>query len=396
MTVTEAIVLPEKLGVTAVVEGEDKVSFTVGDYGNYTMVVNDYTDPDKAFTIFVRRPEYVEVPEGYTLIEYKPGLHFVDNIFLQGNTVLYLHAGAFLVAKKPAGPTGEISNAFIYANAADNLKIVGHGVIDFSQLPWHARRGVYIGNSNGVEMNGVTLINASSWASTFMYCKNLTVRDCIIFGYRTNSDAYAVCSCEDGEIVDCFARSGDDLFEVKTYSAPLKNILFENCTAFPDNCRGFGLTQESNSLLTDITYRNCSLLYQLNDWASHMSAFNIDAGEQGSISGLTFEKCDLFYSKVYAVHISVGENEWTMGVKGYNNSATNITFRECSFKYPVSGRGFMKVRNTTSEVNAIDNVFFDRCTIGENGTPIASLSTFPDGAVDYEGLTTPSSAFRFA
>lgn len=360
--VERAIVLPEKLGITPELSGRT-VRFSVGGYGLYTVIVNDETNPDKAYTLFVRKPEKVEVPYGYTLIEYKPGLHFVDEITLKSNTVLYLHAGAFLVAKPRQ--KGEGQGSFIAAANAENVKIVGHGVVDMSQMGWHAGTGIYMGNCKNVEVDGITMINSSTWTMQFNYCEELTVRDCIIFGYRQNSDGYAICSSKNVKVVDCFARSGDDLFEVKAWGgATAENILFENCVAWPDNCRGFGIIQETYSDVKNVTYKNCSLLYQLNDWAEHMAAFVITAGESGNVSDILFEDCDLFYSKVFALRFSIGENSETTGVKGFDNKITGVTFRNCDFKMPASSRGIIKFRNGTTDANGISGVLFENVTFG--------------------------------
>ncbi len=377
--VQKAIVLPEKLGVETQLSGRT-VSFTVTGYGSYTMIVNDETNPDKAFTIFVRKPEKVQVPFGYTLIEYKPGLHFVDKIRLKSKTVLYLHAGALLVAKAPESASD--TEAFIAANGAEDIKIMGHGVIDMSRVPWHGRRaGIRLDNCKNIEVNGVTVLNCSNWTIHFSHCEDLLVQDCVVFGYRINSDGYAVCSTSNAKIVDSFARSGDDLFEIKSYTgSDAENVLFENCVAWPDNCRGFGIIQETETNIRNITYRNCSLLYQLNDWAEHMAAFVVTAGEPGNVSDLLFEDCDLFYCEVFAIRFSIGRNSETFAVGDFNNKIENVTFRNCDFKNPASSRGIMKFRDATPEAGGYSNICFENVTFrGEKLTELSQISPVYEG-----------------
>ncbi len=372
--ITTAIVLPQNLGITPTVS-DNTIRFSVDKYGSYTVIVDDYTNPDKAYTVFVRPPEQVEVPDGYTLIEYKAGLHFADEITLKSNTVLYLHAGAFIVAK----PTGG-NDAYIKSNAAENVKIVGHGVIDMSQISWHGKMGIDVSNGKNIEINGVTLINSATWTMRFMYCEDVTVKDCIIFGYRQNSDAYAVCSSKNVLVKDCFARSGDDLFEVKTYDRPSSNVVFENCVAWPDNCRGFGIIQETVSDIENVQYKNCSLLYQLKDWSEHMAAFIITAGEHGNVKDVLFEDCDLFYSKVFAIRFSIGDNPETMLQTGFDNKITGVTFRNCNFAHPSSSRGIIKFRNNTTDANGISGLVFDNVTFkGDKLSEITQLNPVYEG-----------------
>lgn len=355
--VEKATLLPLKFNIEPTIQ-ENTISFSVKEYGYYTIIPGNEFNPDKAYTIYIRKPEYIEVPYGYTLIEYKPGLHFIDPLTIKSNTILYLHQGAFLLGKNPEN--GSESVAFIGANSAENIKIMGHGVLDMSPTYWHGARGIYLRNCKNVEINGITLINSPTWTLTATYCDNIKIEDVIIFGYRTNSDGYAICSSENVTVKNCFARSGDDLFEVKTYSGKeSKDIIFEDCIAWPDNCRGFGIIQETYSNISNVTYKNCSLLYQLNDWSEKMASYVITAGEAGSVDNVNFIDCDLFYSSVIAVRLSTGENDETLGVKGFNNKITNVTFKNCDFKYPQSGNGIVKFRNNTTDKNSLQNIVFE-------------------------------------
>lgn len=358
--VSKVTLLPLKYNIIPTFTNKT-ISFFINDYGYYTIIPGNEFNPDKAYTIYVRKPEYIEVPYGYTLIEYKPGLHFIDPITIKSNTILYLHQGAFLLGKNPEN--GSESLAFIGASSAENIKIMGHGVLDMSPTYWHGARGIYLRNCKNIEINGVTLINSPTWTLTATNCDNLKIEDVIIFGYRTNSDGYAICSCEDVVVKNCFARSGDDLFEVKSYTGKeSKNILFEDCIAWPDNCRGFGIVQETYSNISNVTYNNCSLLYQLNDWSEKMASFVITAGEMGSVDKVSFTNCDLFYSSVIAIRMSTGENDETMGTRNFNNKISNVTFKDCDFKYPASGNGIVKFRDNTKEKNSIQNIIFENVT----------------------------------
>lgn len=73
---------------------------------------------------------------------------------------------------------------------------------------------------------------------TVTLSSNVTVRDVIIFGYRQNSDGIAMVDTQHALIEDCFIRSGDDLFEVKSmYSdSPSggNDIVYRNCVAWAD------------------------------------------------------------------------------------------------------------------------------------------------------------------
>ena len=98
--VNSAVVVPEKFGITPVV-ADDKVSFAVDSYDDYNLLFNGKYNFSRPYTIFIRELRPVEVPEGYHLIEFKPGIHYVDRLELESNTIVYLHSGAYVIAKEP-------------------------------------------------------------------------------------------------------------------------------------------------------------------------------------------------------------------------------------------------------------------------------------------------------
>ena len=61
--------------------------------------------------------------------------------------------------------------------------------------------------------------------------------------------------------------------------------------------------------------------------------------------------------------MSTGENDETMGTRNFNNKISNVTFKNCDFKYPASGNGIVKFRDNTKEKNSIQNIIFENVTI---------------------------------
>ena len=83
----------------------------------------------------------------------------------------------------------------------------------------------------------------------------------MLLGYRQNSDGICV---EDSRAVlvrDCFVRTGDDCFEIKSRygncTIPIEDITFDNCNAWPDKARGIGIICETRRDVTDIHFINC-------------------------------------------------------------------------------------------------------------------------------------------
>lgn len=342
-TFHKAEVLPAMRGVKAETDG-NKVCFTVTEYGDFTVIFDEsYLNP---FTLFVREYESIdelgEEYDGYRVVEYQKGLHYVDSIDIaESNTILYLHSGALLIAKQPtaASETPELNpdwagmtrwKAFLSASYVDNVKIMGHGVIDFTNLSWHARSPVTVTGCNNFEMSGITLINAPEWNVTVQYSKDVYIHDMIIFGYRQNSDGIAVCDTENALVENCFIRSGDDLFEVKSLSKASetggKHIVFRGCTAWADKCRGFGIIQETKNDIDDVLYEDCAMLFKMASWSEELGSLVVIVGDGGEISNITFRRMEVYYDAAYAVNVSLGATEWSEGSE--TGKIIGVTFED--------------------------------------------------------------------
>lgn len=390
--ISSAEIIPEKIAEEITVSG-NSISFTVKKFDKYTVLFNGgLLNP---YTLFVREYKEPEIPEGYQVIEYQSGIHYVDSIELTSNTVLYLHSGAYVVAKQPnayleAPVTSSDSfgmpvwNSFIYADTVSNIRIVGNGMIDFSGIDWHARNPISLINAENVVIEGITLVNAASWNINIRSSKNVTIRDVILFGYRQNSDGIAICDTENATVTDCWARSGDDLFEVKSVESTSKtggkNIRFENCYAWADVSRNFGIIQETRNEISGVVFENCSALYNAAVWNAEMGVFLVVAGEPASVSNVTFRNCDSYYNLAdgYVMNVSVGKNDWTETATGHA-TVNNVTFENMHFKV-----GKVRIRGAEAQDGGtkddVDNITFRNIYIG------GVLQTQQTLTVDYFGV----------
>ncbi len=333
----DAVVLPASLGVEPAVSG-DTVTLNADGPGSYTVLV-DGASQDSAFTLFVRtaRDEEKEIQEYRAaygedhVLVYEPGLHEVDFIDIPSNDyVVYLRTGALLLAKhkfdirsdeenstvREEGIDGKIGTGqqrfpFINCHSKKNVRIVGGGAIDFTPLDWHERRGVFMTFTWNIRIEGITLVNAPEWALTTYRCTNVDIKDLIIFGYRTNSDGVAVCNSVDVTVSDCFARSGDDLFEVKTLggdaSAVSRNVTFQGCVAWGGKARCFGIIGEVNRPISNVAFRDCAILYRDATWDNdRLGGLVIVVEETGAaISNVVFEDIEIFRDMGRAVNCCI-------------------------------------------------------------------------------------------
>lgn len=386
--ITSAQVLPATHGVAAAVSG-GTAECVITETGSYTFIFND--SYEKPFTLFVRRTEVPAVSEGDTLIEYKSGLHFVNSIDItEDNTVVYLHPGALLVAVQPDAETETPVAAedwagqtrwkpFVNANGRKNVRLVGAGVIDCTNLDWHARAPVDFSYCQDVYISGVTLINAPEWDLSLRYCERAEVRDVVIFGYRQNSDGIAVVDSRDVRIEDCFARAGDDLFEVKSMhpgvKIPTGNIVFRGCVAWADKCRAYGVIQETRRDISGVLFEACSVLYRFGIWSDVLGSLVVIAGDEGDVSDITFRDMDIHSDYGYVMNVSLGNNEWSSGTTA--GSVRGVRFE--NIRFTGENRTLIKAP-AGGNPEALDNIVFSG--IYRNGMLLRTLSEI---GIDFSG-----------
>ena len=357
----------------------------ITELGTYTFVFND-TDQEHGFTLFVRElvDEDAEIKkyqdQGYNVIPVEKGLHNADayfDFYGWSNTVFYLKRGSYLLAKHTidiasdddnhnndskkeldlinAGhlPMGLTRCPYLNLNVCNNVKIVGSGIVDLSHLDRAERRGIVIAYANNVEISGVKFINSPEWTFITYDSENITIKDVDIFGYRQNSDAFAICNTRNATIDNSFCRSGDDLFDVKAAGgreeAVSKNITFTNCTAWNGKARCFGICGEVYKDISDVTFKDSSVVFHDATWnKDRIPALAIIVENSGgSINNVTFENIEIHSAKSRAIGCLI------YGDTVENFNISNVTYKNIRYNttYPtkVASNGKVNSIQTTFE-----------------------------------------------
>ena len=377
-------VMPLSYGVTAEVNGREFTT-EIPALGNYTLVPDD--DITHALTIFARAKEEYTAPEGYEVIRVAPGKHDQPIVFtaekqvlyfeagvhemryavnFKSNTEVYFESGAHIMATMPtvegetptknpdwAGMTGW--RALFQGQLVKNVRISGRGFIDLSKLDWHARSVIQFDQCENITVEGVTLNNSPEWTLFFTQSKNVVVDQVMLFGYRQNSDGIAIVDSANATVKNCFARSGDDLFEVKSMyghcQIKIENIVFENNNAWPDKCRGMGIIYESARDMTDIHFIGGSVAYAPADWMDDLGALIIFLNDKANLTNVTFEDIEVYSSAMYPISVKLSENA--------SAHIDGVTFKDIN----IYCDGVIKIQNRSAN-GTIDNIKFIDCIRG--------------------------------
>ena len=375
-------VMPLSYGVTANT-GDREVTAEIPTYGNYTLVPDD--DITHALTIFARAKEEYTAPEGYEIIKVAPGKHDQPIEFtaekqvlyfeagvhelryainFKSNTEVYFEPGAHVIGTMPdasvekplmesdwAGMTRW--RALFQGQYVQNVRISGRGYIDLTCVDWHARSHIQFDQCENITVEGVTLNNAAEWTLYFTQSNHVLVDQVMLFGYRQNSDGIAIVDTANALVKNCFARAGDDLFEVKSMYGycPIKieNIVFENNNAWPDKARGMGIIYESARDMTDIHFIGGSVGFASASWMDDLGALIIFLNDKANLTNVTFEGIEVYSSAMYPISVKLSENS--------SAHIDGVTFKDIN----IHCDGQIKIENRSPLGGTINNISFIDC-----------------------------------
>ena len=146
------------------------------------------------------------------------------------------------------------SYAFIYTCGQTNVAITGKGTIDGNSTSerFHVRvdgfylrtsdtnivaRGLFFAGCRGVRIEGVRYVNPCGWATWFLDCDDVRVRDVTIKcdRERPNGDGLHFGGCRDVFVSGCDIDANDDAIIVRSHQEqmrsprPCERVLVENC-----------------------------------------------------------------------------------------------------------------------------------------------------------------------
>lgn len=381
-----AIVLPESHGVKARCEN-NTVTASISKAGVYTFLFNN-ANQYYGYTLMVREKvdedaeiaAYVAQYGEDNVIVLDKGVYMYDyvNFVAQSNQVIYLREGAYVIANHLYDiDCAEDENKYFEASAwsdnaigltrypflnfynCNNITLTGRGVIDLTRLDRRERRGVVFTNCNNINVSGIKIINSPEWSFISYCCTDVNIEQVDIIGNRGNCDGFAICNSHNVKVNNCFARVADDTFEVKALGGTMdsKNITFTNCIAWGGYARCFGITGEVNKMISDVTFRDCAVIYRDGIWDNDRIGSLVVVAEQtdGGIDGILFENIEIFRDEGRAILVKI-----------YDEEAENFEIKNVAFKN-ISYTSYMpsKIAGTGSNTNTVQ-VTLDGITVCGN------------------------------
>lgn len=271
---------PVSMGIEPLIdEVNHKVSFTIKEHGNYTLTFND--SPSRALHIFTNPIETdIPSPEDEDVIYIGPGEWNIESIMLEDNQTLYISGGAVI-------------HGIVNANYAENVKVLGRGIIDGSGYKTWGGSTAHVplkfDNCNNVELRDVILLNPNAWVVNSLSTKNEIIHGVRIISSRPNGDGITLQSCEDITVENCFVRSWDDSLVVKNYVGDSSNITFKNNQLWTDLAQSMEIGFETNkgnkdkAMISNITFED---IIVLNNF--HKPVISIHNADDAMVKDIVF------------------------------------------------------------------------------------------------------------
>ncbi len=281
---------PRSLGITPDIR-DGKIRFTLQKPAYFT--VEPY-GRSRALHIFADPVADYGAKDGKGVIYFGAGEHDVGMIELHSGETLYLDEGAVVYA-------------CVRAMDAENIRIVGHGILDNSRnkekILFEANEEnnaaavnnaerlhtVQLEYCTGVEIDGITIRDSLVYNVRPIGCRDFSVKNVKIIGcWRYNSDGIDMHNCVNVHIDNCFIRTFDDSICVKGFDCfyegdvekavheamyrggksydVFQNVLVENCVIWNDwgKCLEIGAETRAEDI-SSVVFQNCHVIHVMGE-----------------------------------------------------------------------------------------------------------------------------------
>lgn len=263
------------------------------------------------------------------ILYYGPGYHEVGHLELKSDQTLYLAGGAVL-------------DAYITATDAENVKILGHGIITGKNYTAERHRIINFIHCTNVYVEGITLLDANAWTFVTEFCKDVTVTDIKEVCDGLNSDGFDICSSENVLIDNVFVRNHDDNISIKAFDGvPSKNITMQNSVLFTTAAHNMLVGPEAElgsgveSVVFDqITFKNIDVIRNETQSGPFCGVMAIMASDNSITQNVTWENIRIDKSVAPMIHFSytdlysdigIGKNVQNITVKNVQTCAESRT-----------------------------------------------------------------------
>lgn len=215
-------------------------------------------------------------------LRFPAGRYLTGGLTLCSRLTLELENGATLLGSddldhyrlynpvpEPFQESAEGLRALLFALDCEQIRIVGHGMID-GQGPRFSRyknvragrpRNIWFARCRDVAVEGIRLRHSAFWMQHYLKCVGLRLCGLDVYNHGScNNDGCDIDSCRDVIVSDCTIDSHDDALCLKSGNAsPTENVVVTNCIT-RTHCNHFKTGTDSNGGFRNVTVSNLQMV----------------------------------------------------------------------------------------------------------------------------------------
>ncbi|MDF2686724.1 MAG: hypothetical protein K0S55_1907 [Clostridia bacterium] len=282
----EAVVRPLSKNIKPVKNGRN-ITFTIPEPGQYTVELDGFHN---ALHIFANPDFNYDIPEDNiykdkNIIYYGAGIHKPGKIELKSGQTLMIDEGAVVYGS-------------VVAHNADNIRIIGTGILDNSEEERENGNGcMKFFNCKNIEVKGIICRDSVVWTATLFNCDNMLFDNMKTIGmWRYNSDGIDFVNSANGIIQNCFLRNFDDVVVLKGLKGwdtrNVENILVRKCVLWCDWGRALEIGAETCAdEYRNILFEDCDIIH------GDCILMDFQNGDRAKVHDVRFENIRVEYNK---------------------------------------------------------------------------------------------------
>lgn len=259
----------------------------------------------------------------------------------------------------------------IFAKNQHHIRICGNGIIDTTNLDWHARRTIVFESCDNVKVDGITMVGACHWTLPFFGCKDVHIDSVRMLAYRENSDGIDLVDCHHAIVENCFIRTGDDAVCLKSMALTPRiethDILARFCCVWNDKVRAFGVAGETRHNVYHAVFEHCDVLHSFADWTLEVCSLGVYICDAAEVYDITFKDIDIRQESNHVICCCIVKDKWSTD-KGAGQ-IHDIRFEHIHFP-----KDFSVVLTGYDNQHRLCNIHFEGCTVGASKNFAAILS----------------------
>lgn len=288
------VVRPLSAGVEPQTES-GRVSFQVEQLPAKLSVEFD-GDPTDSVQLFLYGYDPEPVPQPRKgLLYFPPGeYHYEENIVLSSDQTVYLAEGALLHAR-------------FEATGAENIAILGRGIIDTYAFPVETRMLNFTECKN-ITLRDFSLIGPRSWMVVLVDCDDCLLDGVNVIGTAINSDGVDIVGSRNVTVQSGFFRNNDDCIAIKSWGRDVQNVRICG-NVFWNDLYGNGLEigyETRCESISDIVFEDNDIIHVIQG-----ATMSIHLGDRASVSNVRFRDIRVEDSDGLLVEMFIRETNYS-------------------------------------------------------------------------------------